>query len=249
MNRLAVLAFVLAAGTAHADDTANALFEEAQAKYAAGEYRVAIELFEQAYSLARDPVYLFNIAQSYRKLFDCVQATNHYERFLVEATDLDKPQRDQITKWIRELAPCVEERRREAAKAREQEVPQPLGILVEPTYREVHHGRIHRISGIALGGVGVAVLGLAAYYSKRGSDIRDELAGACAMPCDWTPALEAKERDGQRANTISLVGYLGGGAALVGGTVLYFVGRSKPIERIQVTPVSGGATVSARFMW
>src|SRR4051812_20297556 len=111
--RAVVFAVVIASGTAAADNQtdANDMFAQAQAKYVAGEYRDAIRLFDSAYQLVRDPVYLFNIAQSYRKLFDCVPASEYFTRFLSEPTDIDKKQRATVEQWVRELAPCVAERK------------------------------------------------------------------------------------------------------------------------------------------
>lgn len=46
------------------------------------EFQGAIELFKQAYELVRDPVYLFNIAQSYRKVADCENSFDYYTQYL-----------------------------------------------------------------------------------------------------------------------------------------------------------------------
>ena len=76
--RAVILALVVLTGVARADKVdpatqakADALFEKGQALYLGDEFQGAIELFKQAYELVRDPVYLFNIAQSYRKVADC----------------------------------------------------------------------------------------------------------------------------------------------------------------------------------
>ena len=67
----------------------------------------AIKLFEEAYQLVHDPVFLFNIAQSYRKLYDCMPSAQYYERYLAEATDADESQRGKVqrrrasTGWAR----------------------------------------------------------------------------------------------------------------------------------------------------
>jgi hypothetical protein len=67
------------------------------------------------------------------------------------------------------------------------------------------------------------------------------------MGCNWADeATRDKDRAGKRANTISVISYVTGGVALAGGVALVFWGRTK-IERVQVMPTAGGATVSARL--
>lgn len=250
MRKLIAVLLACSAATAHADDDsiarANVLFEQAQAKYAAGEFRAAIVLFEEAYSLARDPVYLFNIAQSHRKLFDCVGASTHFERFLAESTELDAAQRNQIKAWMKELVPCVEERRREAATRRKTD-QRISGVVSPDRFREVDHGRRYRLAGIATTGLGAVLITAGVVYGRRGANVKAELAAACATGCDWNDTLESKERRGERANVLSFASYLGGGVAVAGGLALYLIGRSKPIERILIAPTTGGATVAARF--
>ena len=90
-----LIVVALLASAAHADPATQAkadkLFEQAQVDYQAGKYAEAIPLFQQAYELVHDPVYLFNIAQTYRKVLDCEGATTYYKRYLDEAPKAEKP--------------------------------------------------------------------------------------------------------------------------------------------------------------
>jgi tetratricopeptide (TPR) repeat protein len=263
-RRLALVALAAALAAAHAPEAhagnpdratqakAVALFERAQKHFQAGEYSAAIKLFAEAYELVDDPVYLFNLAQSYRKVLDCVKASEYYRRYLAEATDADAQQRARVEQWLREIAPCVEQRREEAELARRAEEAE-LARRAEEAERarqpepvdEIDRGRSFRIAGIAAAGVGVVGLGLGGWYTARGSSLKSELAAACADGCDWE-LLRDKNADGERANTIAAIGWIGGSLATAGGVALYVLGRSK-VEHVQVTPVQGGATVSARL--
>ena len=231
---------------------ANALFERAQKHYQAGQYSDAIKLFTEAYELVHDPVFLFNLAQSYRKVLDCVKASEYYQRYLTDATDADAKQRERVEQWLREIAPCVEQRREESERARRadeaaraqqaealrrqrEEASRPRGI---------DRGRQLRIAGMAAAGVGVVGLGLGSVFTIRGAQIKSDLADDCADGCDWS-MLQGKDASGRRANTIAAVGWIGGVLAAGGGVTLYLLGRSR-IERVQVAPVAGGAAVSAR---
>jgi tetratricopeptide (TPR) repeat protein len=263
MKKLAVL--LLATSAAYAQPQkpdkatrakATAMYEQGSAHYEAGRFSEAIPLFKDAYELVHDPVYLFNLAQSYRKVLDCVAATEYYERFLEEAKDADPKQRERVQGWVRELAPCVDDRKRDAEaarrgqeaaeaaeRARQSDVARPAP---KPAYKTVDHGQWLRIGGYIAAGAGAVGIVLGVRYSIRGSNIEDELDKQCAIGCDWTdPALREKDEAGKRANTLSKITWIGGGVALAGGVALYFIGRSR-VEQVQVNPVDGGATVSAR---
>lgn len=271
MSRYLVIACVLAGAAVPAvpalagdkippavQSKADVLFEKAQGFYTAGQYQAAIPLFQEAYDLVHDPVYLFNIAQSYRKVLDCEKASEFYTRYLAAATDADPKQREKVTGWLRELQPCVEQRQQEHdAVKRAQEQDQERARQAQelerqraskaPATARVDHGRSLRIAGLAVGAVGVVGVGVGVLYSIRGRSLRNELADSCRMGCDWTdPDLRAKDSDGQRANTVSAIGWIGGGVAVLAGAGLYLWGRSK-VETLQITPSATGATVSARL--
>jgi tetratricopeptide (TPR) repeat protein len=231
---------------------AAALFERAQKHYQAGEYSDAIKLFAEAYDLVRDPVYLFNLGQSYRKVLDCVKASDFYQRYLADATDADAKQRERVEQWLHEMSPCVEQRREEAERARRAEEAERARRAEEQRQRDaanrphdIDRGRTYRIAGIVAASVGAAGLGLGIGFTVRGSHLASELADECRDGCDWE-LLRDRDAAGERANTIAAIGWVGGGVAVAGGVALYLFGRSK-IEHVQVAPVQGGATVSARL--
>lgn len=238
-------------GVASAEDAqtqAAELFTRAQARYEVGDYRPAIKLFEEAYQLVRDPVYLFNIAQAYRKLFDCVPAATYFERFLTEATDADASQRAKVRDLLGELEPCLTDRKTPAPAASVVEAPRPA-IPIAPAIHDT--GKPLRIGGLAVAGAGVAGLIVGTIYSAKGSDLASQLA-VCAAGCEWTAEREAIDRDGSRANRIATIGWIAGGLAVAGGLTLYLAGRKKngTSERTSlITPVVAPKTagVSARF--
>jgi len=239
-----------------AQKKADVLFDKGQGLYQAGQFQAAIPLFQEAYDLVHDPVYLFNIAQSYRKVLDCEHASDFYAQYLAAATDADAKQRIKVEGWIRELAPCVEQRKndRDAVKraeanerARKAEELQRKQRVEKPATRRVDRGRALRIAGLVAGGAGVVGLGVGTAFALRGRSLRDQLDEACAVTCDWSdPALREKDRDGQRANTFAAIGWIGGGALVLAGAGLYLWGKTKT-ETITVSPSVTGVTVSARL--
>jgi tetratricopeptide (TPR) repeat protein len=259
--RRALFAVALMAATAHAQPPdkatrakAAAMYEQGSAHYEAGRFSEAIPLFRDAYELVHDPVYLFNLAQSYRKVLDCERASEYYLRYLEEARDADAKQRERVQGWLRELAPCVEERKtavETARKAQEQaheadRARRQAEAQQGPTYRTIDNGVPFRIGGYVAMGLGAVGIGLGIRYGIKGSDLKDELATACETGCNWSDeALRDKDEGGKRANTLSATFWITGGVALAGGVALYFVGRSR-VERVQIIPLDGGAAFSTR---
>ena len=235
------------------------LFESGQASYQQGKYLAAIDLFKNAYDLVNDPVYLFNIAQSYRKIADCIQAHDYYVKYL--EADPKAPNKDKVAQWIFELRPCVdkareredevarsaeeaERQRREAESARQKPVVAP-----DPVETEVDRGAPFRISGIVLAGVGLLGVAIGATYGVKGNGVQADIDRMCSAPstCLWdSDKIQSLHDDGETANTRAKIGYIGGGIAVVAGVALYMVGRNR-VETVMVTPTSGGATVGAAF--
>jgi tetratricopeptide (TPR) repeat protein len=225
---------------------ADVLFEQGQAHYTAGEYQAAIPLFKEAYELVHDPVYLFNVAQSYRKVADCLNAFDYYNQYL--AQDPTSQQRDKVTAWLRELQPCVEQRQKEQQDARDAEALRRDAErrrieAAKPRFADVDRGAPYRIAGIATASAGVVGLAVGVVFTIRGSNLQSELQTTCAKGCNWNDYLD-KDEAGKRANVYAAIGWIGGGVAVLGGVGLYMLGRNR-FERVQITPVNGGATVGA----
>jgi tetratricopeptide (TPR) repeat protein len=234
--------------------TADQLFEKGQASYQAGQYQEAIEEFKQAYELVKDPVYLFNIAQSYRKVADCINAHDYYEQYLRETPNAEN--KDKVNQWLSELQPCVDQRHAEqdaahraeqAERERTAEEARRAAERVKPVPVQVDHGRSLRIAGIAVAAVGIAGLTAGTVYGIKGQHIKTDLAGRCDNHCQWdSPEIIALDAEGKRDNRRATIGYIAGGIATLVGAGLYIVGRTR-VETVMVTPNAGGATVSAQL--
>jgi tetratricopeptide (TPR) repeat protein len=261
--RAAIFALLVLASVARAEPStqakADALFEKGQSLYLADEFQGAIEQFKQAYELVHDPVYLFNIAQSYRKVADCENASDYYTQYLQAAPNAEN--KAKVEQWLRELEPCVEQRKRdhEAAKradelererqqeeaARKQQ--QTLPPAPPPSETDVDDGGTYRTAGYVGMAAGALGLGLGAFYSVEGAGARDDLKKLCATGCDWNAAkVRSLDHDGTTDNTRARIGYVAGGIAAVAGIALYVVGRTR-VEHVAVTPTDGGAAVSAQL--
>jgi len=266
--RAVILALVVLTGVARADKVdpatqakADALFEKGQALYLGDEFQGAIELFKQAYELVRDPVYLFNIAQSYRKVADCENAFDYYTQYLQAAPNAEN--KAKVQQWLRELEPCVDQRKadheaakraeelererqqEEDARRKQQAMQQPPPP--PPRETDVDGGGSLRAAGYVGMAVGALGLGVAAYYSVEGASARDDLKKLCAQGCDWNlPRVRSLDSDGKTDNTRATIGYIGGGVAAVAGVTLCLVGRTR-VDHVIVSPTDGGAAVTAQL--
>jgi tetratricopeptide (TPR) repeat protein len=275
---IAVAVLVLCARGARADEPspqtkAAVLFEQGQADYEAGKYQAAIELFQRAYELVNDPVYLFNVAQSYRKVLDCDAATTYYKRYLDEAPAAEN--RAKVQQWIVELEPCVERAHKDheaqlqleqLERQRREDEARKRAAAARPIETEVDRcsasqrdgarpgeavacdrGRPFRIAGYVAAGVGVIGVGVAIAYSDAGSSASSDLAAKCKTGCNYDdPSVRGLDSDGKHDNTMAAIGWIGGGVAVAAGAALYFYGRAR-IEHVVVAPAPGGATVGARL--
>lgn len=85
---LSVLALVLAAAPAGAEDRTRRAaehFAAAEAAEAREDWEAAITAYEQAYALRPHPSVLYNIARNYEHLGDSRRAADHYQRYLDES--------------------------------------------------------------------------------------------------------------------------------------------------------------------
>jgi tetratricopeptide (TPR) repeat protein len=198
VGRLAVVAVLLAlAHPVYADGQVDAatqakadvFFEKGQQDYQSNRFQAAITLFQDAYELVHDPIYLFNIAQSYRKAADCQNASDYYHRYLSEAHEA--PNASMVQTWLRELAPCVlqqKQRQLEAAKRAAEAARtnhEDSSSVSASVTGERDGGKSLRIGGLATGGAGAIALVVGIGYGIKSHDVQRELDLACATSCTY----------------------------------------------------------------
>ena len=117
----ALAAFVLGASLAGVgpapvlaqDDAARAQarehFGRGVERYAAGNYRGALEEFQEAYRLAPHPTVRVNMANCYEHLDRPLEALHHFERFLAESESPSPQQRSEVQAAMRRLERLIGE--------------------------------------------------------------------------------------------------------------------------------------------
>jgi tetratricopeptide (TPR) repeat protein len=227
--------------------------EEAKRK---GEWDKAADEYLAAYARFPDPEFYFNVGEVYRNKGDDEKALQYYVKYLEmdangrgssaartavaeinRALEARKAAEEEARKKAYEDArkKAEEEQRR---KAEEEARRQPPGDDDDDDDDDVvmttgRPGRGLRIGGIVSGGIGVAALGAGVFFGLRARSISNEAADWDVFDPDRFAQGEAAER-----NMIICVGI--GGAALVTGGVLYFMGHragARAERRMSVAPV------------
>lgn len=108
-----------AAVTNHEDEAARLLFNTAREAFAAGNYEVALQRFQQAYDLSHRPQLLYNIGTTLDRLRRDRDAVAAFERFLAES-DPTSPNRTEVEARVRVLRQAIDEEDRQRAEAEAQ---------------------------------------------------------------------------------------------------------------------------------
>lgn len=208
---------------AQASDTevAKQRFETGQLNYERGEYEKALAEFEEAYRLAPRPELQYNIAQAHERLLAFESAIAAYQAYLAgkpEARD-----RKVVESRIEFLKKQIAQKNAAAAR------PPPEALAtgtVSPTSELEPRSRWKRTVGWVAIGVGGAALATGLVFGLIARNKANDLEDANDSQQSWDDAQQLQE-DGERAETISIVGLVLGGVAAAGGTVLLLLDRSE----------------------
>jgi tetratricopeptide (TPR) repeat protein len=105
--------FALVAPVAGAQEDTDAAeakkhYTRGMAHYNLDEFDRAVEEFQAGYRLKPDPVFLYNVAQSYRRAKKPEQALTFYEKYL-HATDGNPPNRAEVEQRIKDLRKLIKD--------------------------------------------------------------------------------------------------------------------------------------------
>ena len=219
---------------------AERLFQRAQVHFVEGEYDRAIELFERSYLLSKEPLLVYDLAQSHRLKGDCEAALHQYRRYLRLTEDPTPGSPGEDTRRVaRDHASELEHRCGQPVKTGPQE---PAGRELEaakamplPPAGSTQN-RWNRISALplVLAIVGGGALGTGLYYLAV--DGREQCTPGETSPCVF-------RRDTARYGW----GFFAGGALLLtsAATVAVFETRAAPAIAIGVG--SASLQIGGRF--
>lgn len=239
---------------------AKELYEKGNTHYNLGEYDLAVAAFKESYALSQAPGLLFNIAQSYRLKKDYEQASHFYETYLRLKPDASN--RPDVEARIAEMKKMLEEQKTMGTKAPIGTVTPDGGTTTTTTTTTTTSaptttttttpttgptdvvdpgaGKQLKLAGIATAGVGGALVitGVVFGMMAKGkeSDLEELNNGGT-----WD---EDAYRAGRRNNKIAIASLAVGGAAVIAGGVMFYLGYSKEkkASSVAVVPTKGGGT-------
>jgi tetratricopeptide (TPR) repeat protein len=237
------IAFAVVASAQSAKPTAKQLeearkhFTAAETAKAKGDFKTAAVEYLAAYEQFQDPEFFFNVAEVYKLGNDEENALAYYQKYLqldpngrgapaartaVDALNRSIAAKQDAARHAAEAAAAEAKRKadedakrkaEEEAKLKQQEEPPEVD---DPAPKRP--GGSLRIAGIATAGVGVAAIGAGIVFGLKAKSISNEAAS-------WDMFDQARFDQGEAAerNMFILTGV--GGAALITGGVLYYLGH------------------------
>ncbi len=235
---------------------AKKLVDDGLAAYNTKDYDKAIELYKQAFGLIPHPILLFNIAQAHRLAGRPDKAVPFYERYLER--DPSGPESGPARAALADIKAAAtarsgETRPGETGEPGEPGAPPPVKrdvppAAVEPTPAPMpapepdaphrtdtvtRPGRTLRLTGLALGGAGLASAAVGLYFTTR------VLHWEAEAEREGAPFTNAKSK-GEAAQLRGDIAYGLAGALVIGGAVTYWLGHRKDQEaRTAWAPVLG----------
>ena len=235
---------------------AKALYEKGLSHYNLGEFDSAIAAFKDSYAVSNAPGLLFNIAQSYRLKKDYEQATYFYQTYL--RLKPDAANRADVEARLKEMETLIEEQKKMAEKKPTGTVP-PEGanpVTTTPAApgqpKDEPPGGVPSktliTAGYATAGAGGALLITGVVFGMMARGNEKDL-NALNNGGTWSQEAQDKYDAGKRDNTIAIVSFIAGGAAVVTGGTLWFLGtqKQKKEKQFAIIPTPHGTTVTVGF--
>jgi tetratricopeptide (TPR) repeat protein len=238
---------------------AKALYEKGLSHYNLGEFDLAIEAFRKSYALTNAPGLLFNIAQAFRLKKDYEQAVYFYQTYL--RLKPDAPNRSDVEARIKEMEEAIEEQKKQATKppvgtmspeggtttttTTTTTTQAPTGTATTTDTGEADGAKAQTLitAGYVTGGAGVALLVTGAVFGSMAKSAQSDLEKLGSDGGTWTQEQQDKYDAGKRNNTIAIVSFVAGGAALATGATLFIMGQMKKSKTsVAVVPTTQGAT-------
>jgi tetratricopeptide (TPR) repeat protein len=242
-------------------------FQTGVQAYNVGDFDTAIAEWKEAYRLLHLPDFLFNIGQAYRGKRDHENALFFFNSYLRERPDA--PNAAEVTALRDEEQKMLDEERTTAARAAAEQherddAARRAAAEAEAARRassataidsgtgqpDASRGRGLRMAGLIAGGAGLLLAGTGVVFTMSASSTASDLEDAAERGDPWTDELADKESSGERKATLGAVLIGVGAAAVVGGSVSFFLGWRKGRERAPVAlvaPTGTGVVALVRF--
>jgi len=244
---------------------ANDLVKQAIAKSQQKDHLAAIDLYLKAYAVVPLPTLLSNVGTEYQQAAKPVEALKYFCLYL------EKDPAGALVTYATSQARVLQlqlgnDVASDAEVCKPVVATPPAGdgsgsgsgsgsevTVVGPTTSDP--GGSMKLAGMIGGGVGLVTVGLGLYFGVQAKKINDDIEDQGPNE-PWQNDIRAYMDKGQRYENMQIGFLVVGGAFVVGGTVVYMLGRGKTAAAESqtqvsitpsVTPTGGGVTFSGRF--
>jgi tetratricopeptide (TPR) repeat protein len=215
-----------------------------------GKLDAAIDELQVAYGLSPEPELLFSLGEAYEQKQEVPQALYYYRAYRdADAEGAKKHGVDAIIAELEGQAPPTEPPPDPPdpppPPPDPDPDPEPAPVVTTTVVHRGGGGGGKRIVGLVLGGVGLVVAGGGGYYAYVANARESDISALFANGGTWSDEYARLYDEGRTARTRSIILLGAGGAAVVAGAVLYYLGvRDGAATQIEVAPATGGgATV------
>lgn len=179
-----------------------------------------IELLADLYAETNDPTYIYNQGRCFEQNGRNADAVVRFREYLRKAANIGADERAQVQARI----DVLDAQAHPVAPAPVQPVMAPAPVLVSASDAPERESRARhlRIGALAAAAVGVAAVAVGVVEGLRARSLSQEVSS----DANRGVYSQSKFDSGERAQTIEIIGFSVGGAALVAAGVLYGLSRS-----------------------
>ena len=251
-------AFLVAdAGTPDARAAARDHYLKGTKAFDLGRYEVAIREYVAAYELIDDAALLYNLAQAHRLAGHPRDALRFFRVYLAKTPNAEN--REDVEAKVAELQKTVDQEQKAQHELPPDAALKPAPVVSAPTPATApttaaatdfdrRPSRTLKITGLATGGAGLALLAVAAGMTALSYQTAHDIANT---PYDKS-VIDGKVDRLHTYEALEAVFFAAGGAAVTAGVVLYFIGRHREhSSRLALLPVAvrAGGGLSASGVW
>lgn len=243
---------------------AQELTKLAIGKAQAGDHSGAVALYLEAYAVVPAPALLSNIGTEFRLAGKLNEALKYFCEYL------DKDPAGNLASYVTEEAKLLRVELSGGQQFENKDVCKlpvaPLTTVEAPPGSPIvttltppstpparDPGKTYKIVGIATGAAGAIAVGLGLYFGSEASRV-DELITNHPDGTPWPNNIRAIEDEGKRDEALQVTFLVTGSALVIGGTVLYIIGRGKtandehaPLALISLRPTATAQSVGLSF--
>jgi tetratricopeptide (TPR) repeat protein len=241
---------------------AKALYDKGLGHYNLGEWDQAIEAFRKAYAISSAPGLLFNIGQSFRLKKDYEQALYFYGTYL--RLKPDAPNRSDVEARMKEMEEAIQDQKKlqsappvgtvspeggatTTTTTTTTTTPTGTTTVTPPPQGETGvKSQSLLTAGYVTGASGAALVITGAIFGSMARSAEKDLNKLSSDRGTWTVEQQDKYDAGKRNNTIAIISFVAGGAAIATGATLFVLGTLKKSSstNVAINPSAHGTTIA-----